>query len=178
MKLVSVKINKKSIVYAAVFNKDATEADSVASKENRTVTCYEVPLPAFDKAMTGLIEPAISFLELPADYKKGVSVVAFSIGETKKGTRSISIEFDKKLDTTGESHRFKTPFIRIDKPVEGEQAKPVADNKSKARIAKAIEAATAYANGDRSQTLLDFKEEENEDDDHDPDQEEMNLEGE
>lgn len=177
MNLKSIKVNKKSIVFQASYNKASDEGEnSINSTEERTVTCPEAPLPEFTKAVNNLVAPAMTFLELPDDYKNGVTIVGFSIATTKKGTRSVSIIFDKHLDVIGTTTRLVTPFVRIDKAVDGEQEKPVCAAPAKKKIAAAIAAAEAYAGGDRSQQLLDFKEEEEPEEEEDENQEEFPLE--
>jgi len=179
MKLQSLRINKKSIVIGRelvleVEKKIAKGAEGtkegMTSTEGRTSTFHEMPLVSFDKAIAKLVKPALTFLEQAPEWAKGMRIIGFNIKETKKGTRSMQILFDKNLELVGASIQMKTPFIRIDKPQEGEQEKPTCDAPSKKIIGNAILEVEKYAAGERSQQLLDFKEPEEEEQDDGQDQ--------
>lgn len=168
--LTGCRVTPKAIIISAIYNKEKPkqkgkpdEAGGVNAQEEHTSRCPEEPLPEFGKALAKLAKPAMTFLELPAEWEKGVTVTGFAIKTTKAGTRSVSIEFDKHLELVGGAVKMKTPFIRIDKPQPGEQDKPQATTSAKTLIGKAITCAVDYANGQRSQQLLDLKDDENED---------------
>lgn len=123
--------------------------------EERDHTCHEAPLQSLDDALQALAAVACNILEVGAPYSEGLVVVGVSISHTKKGTRSASIVFTKKLDATGTAHRMDTPVFQFDDPAEGEEGERRQCAKRHAELlVEFLSEAEKYASGERQQQLL------------------------
>lgn len=130
------------------------EVKTESGVEERDVTAHEAPLKKFDTALQALAAVAAKMLELPAEYAKGILVHSLGLTYTKKGTRSATIYFRKKLDATDTSHSMDTPAFQIDDGGDGEDTRRQCAPKHAALVEEMITAAENYANGKRQQMQL------------------------
>ncbi len=141
-----------------------TKTKEVTSSEFIEVEAHEAPLPAFDRALQALAAVAAKQLETPPDWKKGVTVTSFLITHTKSGVRSCAIFFHKNLDATAGLHPMKTPVFQIDDGKTPDEGRRQCAEKHAELVDDAITQAQRYAMGERSQQMLNLKEEEDDDD--------------
>ena len=97
-------------------------------------------------------------LENEPGWADGLSISRIAISYTKAGTRSVRFKCTRQLECRKDFlWKFDTPMVQIDKPADGESGQiDVADKKHLELIFKAILEAERYANGERSQSLLNF----------------------
>lgn len=159
MELKNIKNNKKNIVFTGVYNEGS---DNVEAKEERKVTCHEMPNKSFGEALQKLNMAVVEVMGFDKSYVAGMVIDGFSISATKHGTRSMEIIFTKALDSVGgKGHKLKTPFFRIDPPADGENGTVEVDTKAVKFCVEAIHEAESYAKGDRSQMTFEQFNEEN-----------------
>lgn len=153
MNLKSIRKNAKNITFAAEYNADT---ENVEAKEERKVTCQEMPNPEFGEALQALTTVVVDVMSLPKDWVVGMAIAGFSVSYTKQGTKSMQIIFDKALDKMGGiSHRMNSPMFRIDEPADGEDGSVEIEQKSVTACHSAIREAELYAKGNRSQQTFD-----------------------
>lgn len=140
--------------------------DSLTNPEIHDITTHEAPRPKFDKLLQSLGAIAINILEMNDDA--GVNVKSFAIARTKYGTKSVTINFTKLLNATSTDHAMSTPQFRIDPPADSEQGSRECSEKQAKVILDMIEAAEAYLEGDRAQTLLPFPKAKSKEDEEQP----------
>lgn len=150
MKLKSITRNTSQVKFTAEYNSENDDAQ----QEERTVKCKEPPLKVFDTSLQKLGPVACVFLELPAHYKEGLTVEGITLSHTKAGTRSATIRFTKKLETSLTAKKMDTPAVRIDPPADGDNEAPRAAPKERKAIANFIKAASDYVTGKRAQGTL------------------------
>lgn len=146
----------KAIKFSVVLNPESKD-ENVATEE-RSVVAHEQPLPELPSAFGALPPVFCEIMELPAEYATGLSITGITISHTKQGTRSVKLHAKKQLETrTDFLHPISSPMIQIDKPAEGESGDvQLKDKKKLNALNKAIKEAERYADGKRSQKLLDF----------------------
>jgi len=156
MQLNSFAITPKNIIFNNTLNADSN--DDVAAEETRTVLCKEEPLPELKAAFGKLPAVFCEVMALPKDYATGLIVTRIEITRTKNGTRSVKLKGKKNLDTIGgELHQMAAPFVKIDKPADGESGEVLIGKDAVKKINAALREAERYATGERSQQLIDFE---------------------
>lgn len=131
------------------------EVQGHQATEERDHTCHEAPLKAFDDALQDLSHVAAFALDVEDDYTEGMTVVSLTVSYTKHGTRSATISFAKRLNSTEQNHRMNTPAIQFDDAKadeEGTRSQCTEDHAKK--IQRVIDETERYANGERQQRLL------------------------
>ncbi len=145
-----------------------TETKTVHSSREFKEKSHEAPLPAFDEAMQQLAGVVCNILSVPPDWKKGVTVTALHLTYTETGVRTAVVSFVKNIDATGSLHPMKTPAFQIDDDKKDAKGRRQCAKKHAEDVIEFIKQAQKYADGDRSQQLLEFEDEgggEPEDDD-------------
>lgn len=157
MQLNSFRITPKNIIFNTTLNPDSD--DDINAEETRTVVCKEEPLDELKVAMSKLPSVVCEILALPKDYADGMVVSTIEISRTKHGTRSVKLKAKKNLDTIGgELHPIVAPFVKIDKPADGESGEVHVSKDAVKKINAALQEAERYAKGERSQQLINFEE--------------------
>lgn len=155
MQLQFLSIGRKAITFAVVVNPDP-QNDSVATEE-RTVIAHEAPLEELTTSFAKLSPVFCDILEVEPSWSDGLSIYRMSISHTKAGTRSVRFYATKQLNCRRDFlHKVQSPMVQIDKPADGESGEVQLEKKAVALVLKAIKAAEDYADGKRSQTLLNF----------------------
>lgn len=157
MQLNSFALTPKAVVFGTTLNPDSDS--DINAEETRTVTCKEEPLPELKEAFSKLGSVFCEIMAWPKDYVEGLVIHRLEISRTKHGTRSVKLKGKKNLETIGgDLHPVIAPFIKIDKPGDGESGEVHVSKESVAKINTAIQEAERYAKGDRSQQLINFEE--------------------
>jgi hypothetical protein len=129
------------------------------SVEDRDIIAHEAPLKSFDLCLQALVAVVCAVLQLPSDYATGMTVRSLTVSHTKRGTRSVAIKAIKGLDTTGRNHPITTPLFQIDDGAEGEDGRMECQQAHAELVDAMIYEVEQYANGDRQQALLPFRDE-------------------
>lgn len=149
-------LGRKAITFSIVLNPD-TEDDTVSQEERKTIA-KEAPNPELPEAFSNLAPIVCRILETSGEWVEGLSVFKLRLSHTKHGTRSVSFKFKKAINATGGMlHSLETPFVRIDKPADGESGDIEVSLDEKRDIERAIQECLRYANGERSQQILDME---------------------
>lgn len=158
MQLKYLNLSRKAINFGVVVNADSQ--DSNVSSEERDVTAHEAPLPELSDAFSALAPVVCAICEFAPDYMDGLSVSKLTISTTKAGTRSVKFKATKQLECRKDFlWKIETPMVQIDKPADGESGQiDIEDKKHLKLVLTAIKEAERYANGERSQQLLNFDE--------------------
>lgn len=158
MELKFISIGRKAITFGITVNPNP-DNDNVATEE-RTIIAHEAPLPELTNSFAKLSPVICDILEVEPTWADGLSVFRLSISYTKAGTRSVKFRATKQLECRKDYlHKIDAPFVQIDKPQDGESGQiDIEDKKHLKLILEAIKQAERYANGERSQTLLNFDE--------------------
>jgi hypothetical protein len=138
------------------FRHEVSGHDSV---EDRDIIAHEAPLKSFDICLQALAAVACAMLQLPPDYAIGMTVRTLTVSHTKRGTRSVVIKVIKALDTTRRNHPITTPQFKIDDGAEGEEGSMECEQSHAEMVDAMIYEVEQYANGDRQQALLPFRDE-------------------
>lgn len=136
-----------------------TTKKTVTNSRNLKEKAHEAPLPAFDTAMQDLAGVAAKILDCPPEWRKTITVVSVSVSYTEHGIRSVSISFAKSISATGKLHPMKTPVVQVDDGKTEDQGRSQLAEKHAQAVKDFLKEAQRYAAGERSQTLLDFEEE-------------------
>jgi len=157
MQLQFLSIGRKAITFGVVVNPDPKN-ESVATEE-RTIVAHEAPLADLSNSYANLAPVFCDILEVEPSWTDGLSIYRMSISHTKAGTRSVRFFATKQLNCRRDFlHKVQSPMVQIDKPADGESGEVQLDKKQVNLVLKAIKAAEDYANGKRSQSLLNFDE--------------------
>lgn len=157
MELRTLSVGKKAIVFDIILNPGST--DEAVSTEERRTTAHEAPLDSLTKSFAALGAVFCQIMEVPPDWSTGLTITKITVSRTKSGTRSVKFRGKKQLDVRREMlHTVDSPMVQIDKPGDGESGEVQVDGKAVKLISKAIQEAERYANGERSQKLLNFDE--------------------
>lgn len=140
-----------------------TATTTVHSSREFKEKSHEAPLPAFDEALQRLSSVACNMLGVPAEWKKGITVIGLFLTYTESGVRTAVISFVKNLDATGSLHPLKTPAFQVDDGKKTEDGRRQCAKSHAEDVIDFIKQAQKYAEGERSQQLLDFEEEGDED---------------
>ncbi len=127
---------------------------TVAAVEQHDITTHEAPLKSFDSAMQAMTDAVCNILEVGQEYKNAMVITSMSISHTKHGTRSVAISFKKAITATLTNHSMVTPMFQIDDVLDGEEGRMQCTKLHAEQIAKFIEEAIRYAEGDRAQQML------------------------
>ena len=133
---------------------------TVTSFEELELTAHEEPLPAFDETLQALAAVAAKVLDATPDWAKGINVISVSISYTESGVRSAVIGFVKNLNATASLHPMKTPAFQIDDGKGSGETRRQCTPGHADKIVAFLKQAQKYAAGERSQTLLKFKDDE------------------
>ncbi len=157
MQLNSFSIDNKAVILKVVANPnlDSNEKDTVESK----VTSKSEPLPEFHEAVAQLPTVFCSVMELDPTWKEGLIIDKVSISRTKQGTRSVVLSGTKQLECRSEFlHPVATPCVQIDHASDGESGAVAIPAPLAEAVARAIEEAERYMNGERAQGEINFNE--------------------
>ena len=157
MQLNSIAIGRTSIVFVCILNPNPDNESN--SMEERKTTAHEEPLPELKAAFSACASVICRSLEHAKKWAVGVVVTKLAVSYTKAGTRSVKFTFTKVLDSSGTTkvHQMDTPWMRIEKPVDGESGMMEVTGDEQELILEAIHEATRYAKGERSQQLLQLE---------------------
>jgi len=156
MQLNSIILGRKAITFVALYNRESEDPHNAT--EERKVVAPEAPLPELNTDFAALSPVICRIMEFPKEYATGMSVFKMAISRTKQGTRSVAFKFKKALDAIGgEMHTLETPFIRIEKPADGESGRMEVTPDEQDLIYEAMAEAMRYAEGDRSQAILSLE---------------------
>ncbi len=110
---------------------------------------WHPPNPALDAALQSLAKAVCSWMEVTAKLWGSImTVTGVTLKRTSAGTRSASITFSLALDKQGgDRSTYHTPYVRIDPPQDGEDDKPLADQKEIDLLEAALKAAQDYIDG-------------------------------
>lgn len=158
MDLKFISIGRKAITFGVTVNPNSN--DDAAATEERTIIAHEAPLPELIAAFAKLSPVVCEILEVEPAWADGLSVFRLTITYTKAGTRSVKFRATKQLECRKDYlHKIDIPFVQIDKPQDGESGQiDITDKKHLKLVLEAIKQAERYANGERSQALLNFDE--------------------
>lgn len=158
MDLKFISIGRKAITFGVIVNPNPT--NDTAATEERTIIAHEAPLPELVTSFAKLSPVVCEILEVEPAWADGLSVFRLTISTTKAGTRSVKFRATKQLECRKDYlHKIDIPFVQIDKPADGESGQiDIADKKHLKLVLEAIKQAERYANGERSQALLNFDE--------------------
>lgn len=158
MDLKFLSIGRKAITFGVTVNPNP-EDENVATEE-RTIIAHEAPLPELTTAFAKLAPVFCEIMEVEPTWADGLNVTRLSISYTKAGTRSVRFRATKQLECRKDYlHKIDSPMVQIDKPADGESGEvDITDKKHVKLVLDAIRQAERYANGERSQTLLNFDE--------------------
>lgn len=154
--LKSFKRGRKNISFARTINPGSESAAAPEEEESRL--CHETPLPELDDALQAL-RPVVVFVGRHEKKALGDIVVrSLFISYTKHGTRSVMIGYELSTDTSinGTPEKKKAGWFRIDPPGDGESGTVAVSLPHCELVKAAIRECERYAEGERSQTLLDF----------------------
>ena len=157
MQLNSFSIDNKAIILKVVANPnlDSNEKDLIESK----ITSKAEPLPEFHEAVAQLPTVFCSVMELDPSWKNGLVIDKVSISRTKQGTRSVVLSGTKQLECRSEFlHPVSSPCIQIDDSSDGESGAVAIPSALAEVVAKAIDQAERYMNGERAQGEINFNE--------------------
>lgn len=114
-------------------------SDPVKAEERRNIVCKEEPLPELKEAISKLSSVFCEIMGFPKDYTTGLAISRIEISRTKHGTRAVRLKGRKNLDTIGgELHPLVAPFVKIDKPTEGESGDVLIGKAAVTKINNAI----------------------------------------
>lgn len=103
-------------------------------------------------------------LEVGAEWKKGITIVGISITYTESNVRTAVVSFVKSISATNALHPMKTPAFQIDDGKKADDGRRQCAKGHADDVIDFIKEAQKYAEGERSQTLLDFEDGGDEDD--------------
>jgi hypothetical protein len=156
MQLKSLSIGRKAIKFVRVLNPDSD--DDTVSTEEHAVTAKEAPLPELHEAFSKLPQVVCSIMGWPQDFAAEMIVTKLSMSYTKHETRSVAFVFNVPIYAVGgHRHTMDSPFVRIDKPADGESGDLEVTEEQAELIETAIREAERYAKGERSQQVIDFE---------------------
>jgi hypothetical protein len=156
MQLNTLTLGRKAITFDIVLNPDAD--DDINAQESRKVSAREAPLDDLTKAFGALPKVVCEIMGFPSDYAAEMTVDRISVSYTKHGTRAVQLRGKKSLNTIGgELHPILTPFVKIDKPGDGESGEVQIGKDAVKRVCRALLEAERYAKGERSQKILNFE---------------------
>ena len=144
MKLTSYQRKAKKV--AAKWLQAGTQGE-----EEMGVTSPQAPLDNLENALQCLKDVVCSVMELPLHWMESVTIRGFKVSYTKAGTRSVQINYTKAL-RCGKVESYKTPLFQIDPPDESETEERSCTTEEATAVCAAIDAAEAYAQGDRKQS--------------------------
>ena len=147
MQLKKIVTNAKNIIYTASYEG--------GGKVDRKDTCEELPTPEFSEAMQALSLVVVDVLEGKDSWVNGMTITAFTISRTNNGTASMQIVFTRELGDLRKPHKMTTPMFRIEAPQDGDSGSIEIGGKLALLCCKALEQATAYAQGERSQMTFE-----------------------
>lgn len=151
MRINSITIKEDLVVFSYTVN----ENSDGASKKSEE--CPEAPLPELSDKFKALPKIACSIMEWPAKYAVGMDVFKLALRYTKYGTRSVQFKLAKAVEmAAGKPPKITTPWVRIDKPQDGESGSVDLTESQVATIDEAIFEISRYISGERSQQLLNF----------------------
>ena len=158
MELKFLSIGRKAITFGVTVNGNP-EDETVASEE-RTIMAHEAPLPELTNAFAKLAPVVCEIIEVDQSWADGLNISRIAISYTKAGTRSVRFKCTKQLECRKDFlWKLDTPMVQIDKPADGESGEvDITDKKHMKLVLDAIKQAERYANGERSQSLLNFDE--------------------
>lgn len=145
-----------------------TDTKTVTSSSEFKEKSHEAPLESFDEALQALAPVAAVMIGCDSDWAKNVSVLGVAFSFTEHGIRSAQILFSKPLLGGETIHPLKTPMFQIDDGKTPDQGRRQCAPKQAEKIVEFIKEAQRYADGERSQTLLDFQDD-SDDEDTNPD---------
>jgi len=157
MELKFLKRGRKSIIFSRTIN-PGSENPSAPEEEERRI-CHEAPLPELDSALAALRPMVCEINNHQKKFFADMVVRKIGVTYTKEGTRTVQLWYEMSLDTIGgQPHPLFTPKFKIDPP-QGDESGEVYIKPEQAELVKAaIRECERYADGERSQTLLDFDE--------------------
>lgn len=156
MELRFLSIGRKAINFGITLNPDTN--DETVATEERNVVAHEAPLPELSAAFAKLAPVICEIIEVEPSWADGLSITRLAISYTKAGTRSVKFKCNKQLECRKDFlWKLDTPMVQVDKPADGESGQiDIEDKKHLKLIFEAIKQAERYANGERSQSLLNF----------------------
>lgn len=109
---------------------------------------WHPPNPSLDQAFRALRPVVVSWMEGGKDLERIMVVTGLALKRTASGTRSAQITFTLSLAIQGgDKTTYHTPYVRIDPPQDGEDDKPLADQKEIDLLEAALKAAQDYIDG-------------------------------
>lgn len=156
MQLRNLSIGRKAIKFSVTLNPESD--DETVATEERSITAHEAPLPELTAAFAKLSPVFCDILEVEPAWADGLSIIRIAISYTKAGTRSVKFRATKQLECRKDYlHVIDAPFVQIDAPADGESGEvDIEDKKHLKLITNAILQAERYAQGERSQQLINF----------------------
>lgn len=129
-------------------------------KKTRTIEEDDEPLPSFRAAFTALSELVGTICHFPAKYcdVSGLRVTEMHVG-TKGGVQTGALTARKDLDDASKEFAFTTPERLLEMPTEEGAYSPPLKKEDAGLILDAINEAKLYVCGDRSQTQIQFDDE-------------------
>lgn len=153
MQLKKIVTNAKNIIYTASYEG--------GGKKDRTDTCEEMPTPEFGQSMQALSAVVWEVLDGKPNWIDGMIIQSFIISRTKNNTASMQITCTRELGDLRKPHKTVTPMFRIDEPQDGDSGSLEIGKELALLCHTAIEEATKYAKGERSQMTFEQFNEEN-----------------
>jgi hypothetical protein len=144
MKLTSYQRKAKKVVAKWL-------ANGTQGEETQSVESPQAPLDELENALQCLKDVVCSVMELPLHWMESVTIRGFKVSYTKAGTRSVQVNYTKAL-RCGKVESYKTPLFQIDPPDESETEERACTTEEAVAVCAAIDAAEAYAQGDRKQS--------------------------
>jgi len=153
MQLKKIVTNAKNIIYTASYEG--------GGKVDRKDTCEEMPTPEFGEAMQTLSAVVVNVMEVHGSWINGMTVLGFTMSYTANATASMQISYNRQMGDLRKPHKMQTPMFRIDEPQDGDSGSLDIGKDLALLCHTALEQATAYAKGERSQMTFEQFNEEN-----------------
>lgn len=147
---------RKNIIFRRTINPGSENPSAPEEEEKRT--CHEKPLPELDSALQALRPVAVFVGRHEKKALGDIVITGLDISYTKHGTRAVLIKYSLSTDTaiSGTPEKKKAGYFRIDPPGDGESGS-VAISEAHCELVKtALRECERYTEGERSQQLLDF----------------------
>jgi len=142
-------------------------------EEHPNFKSSDMPLPAFDQAISALAPLVCELLHLPEKYVENMRAIGVTIADGS-GNEMVTVIAQKSLDDANGPFNIATPLRLMETPtVEGSYSPPLT-SKQADLVDEVIEQAKQYILGNRAQGQIEFKGEEDEaEEDEDPNQGEL-----
>lgn len=153
-----IKYSDKDGKVTLEYDKRNTKVKKREVWDEHTMTCHEMPVPSFLRAMAGLVPHAVNICELPEEWAEDglLKVSSISISYSDNGTMGATITSQRKLSNSHAPLVLNTPHKPFEVADEADDSNVLSFSTVKA-IDKLMEEALEYLNGERSQIEFELE---------------------